>query len=407
MLDPVSPLPAIACLLSALVTAYLLALKFGVPSSTGRFASIDGLRGYLAFGVFLHHAATWYFFARTGSWASPPSHLYTHLGHSGVALFFMITGFLFFTKLLNSRQQRIDWTKLFIGRIMRLAPLYFFSMALLFAIVAVLSDGALNVPITTLLADGVQWLLFTMFETPNLNGIANTKLIIAGVTWSLPYEWLFYLSLPLMALAVGHTAPLRFLALGALGIAGFAWLHSGLAFILAFGGGIAAALLVRLETFRRQARSPLSTLVILGALSAAIYWFPHAHNAPTLLLLTIAFALIAGGNTLFGALTCDVSRLLGEIAYGLYLLHGLVLFVVFNFIVDTPHLAHLSPGEHWGAVLLATPPLIVMGYAAFRMIEAPAMRYAAPLAHWLRAKTTRIEIPLDSAAQGASGADKR
>src|SRR4051794_29707847 len=103
MLDPVSPWPAVACLVLAVLTARLLVWKFGAPPSAGRYVSIDGLRGYLALAVLLHHACTWYFYARTGKWAPPPSNLYTHFGHSGVALFFMITGFLFFTKLLNSR----------------------------------------------------------------------------------------------------------------------------------------------------------------------------------------------------------------------------------------------------------------------------------------------------------------
>ena len=125
-MSPVSPLPALACLLVAMATAYLLGKKFGVPSSLGRFNSIDGLRGYLAFFVFLHHASIWYFYLQTGKWALPPSNLYTQFGHSSVFLFFMITGFLFFSKLIDGRTQTIDWGKLFVSRLLRLAPLYLF-----------------------------------------------------------------------------------------------------------------------------------------------------------------------------------------------------------------------------------------------------------------------------------------
>ena len=97
-MDPVNPLAALACLFAALATSFLLLKRFGFPRQSARFASIDGLRGYLAFFVFLHHACIWYFYLQTGEWGRPPSNLYSHLGRSSVVLFFMITGFLFFTK---------------------------------------------------------------------------------------------------------------------------------------------------------------------------------------------------------------------------------------------------------------------------------------------------------------------
>lgn len=109
-MDPVSPLPALACLLVAMATAFFLVKQFGSPPSLGRYASIDGLRGYLAFFVFLHHSCIWYFFLRTGQWQAPPSNLYNHFGQSSVALFFMITGFLFFSKLIDGRTRSIDCT---------------------------------------------------------------------------------------------------------------------------------------------------------------------------------------------------------------------------------------------------------------------------------------------------------
>jgi len=43
-------------------------------------------------------------------------------------------------------------------------------------------------------------LFFTIGGPNNINNVENTYLIDAGVTWSLPYECLFYLILPLIAL---------------------------------------------------------------------------------------------------------------------------------------------------------------------------------------------------------------
>ena len=55
-MNPVSSLPAIAATLLAFITTWALLKKFPTTAENGRFLSIDGLRGYLAFFVFLHHA---------------------------------------------------------------------------------------------------------------------------------------------------------------------------------------------------------------------------------------------------------------------------------------------------------------------------------------------------------------
>jgi hypothetical protein len=79
-MDPVSPLSAIAPLLVAFATSFFLVKQFGAPPDQGRYSSIDGLRGYLAFFVFLHHSSVWYFYLQTGQWSVPPSN--THLKKS-------------------------------------------------------------------------------------------------------------------------------------------------------------------------------------------------------------------------------------------------------------------------------------------------------------------------------------
>lgn len=162
-MDILSALPIIVATLAATSTIYLIVKLFGAPLVQGRFSSIDGLRGYLAFFVYLHHSCIWYFYIRTGRWENTSSNLYNHLGQSSVALFFMITGFLFFSKLIDARTKGIDWGRLFISRFMRLVPLYLFAMCSLFIIVCVLSDGILNEPLSILLQKIIQWL---GFESP-------------------------------------------------------------------------------------------------------------------------------------------------------------------------------------------------------------------------------------------------
>lgn len=389
-MDPVSPLSAIAPLLVAFATSFFLVKQFGAPPDQGRYSSIDGLRGYLAFFVFLHHSSVWYFYLQTGQWSVPPSNLYIHFGQSSVALFFMITGFLFFSKLINGRKRNIDWGKLFISRFLRLVPLYLFSMLLLFLVVTFVSNGVLNEPLPQTLKGVVKWLSFTLFGAPNLNGINHTSVIVAGVTWSLPYEWFFYFSLPVLALTLRVMPPLPYIMLGmAIIVAGIIWWDLQIYRLLAFLGGIAASFLVRSELFCQFSTRRLSSFILIACIATAVTAYPSAYQIKPLFLLSIAFALIAGGNSLFGLLVSPTSRTLGEMAYGIYLLHGITLFVTFNFILGLTESKALSPMTYWLIVVEITPILVLGCFVTFRLIENPAMQRTAAVTDWLRSLPIR------------------
>lgn len=387
-MDTVSPLPAIASLLVAMATAFLLVKKFGAPPHQGRYASIDGLRGFLAFFVFLHHACIWYFFLHTGHWKLPPSNLYIHFGQSSILLFFMITGFLFFSKLIDGKTKKIDWGKLFISRVLRLVPLYFFTMFLLFLVVAYLSGWELNEPIPKLLSEIVQWLGFTIVGAPNLNGNSQTVIILAGVTWPLPIEWLFYLSLPVLALTVRVSPPLPYVAFSIACIVGLAYWGPQInpLILIPFLGGVAASFLVRWELFREFAGKKPATFISLGCLAIAIIYYPSAYGFVPLLLESAAFILIACGNNMFGLLDSPISRTLGEMAYSIYLLHAITLYVTFNFILGITASKGLSPEMYWLLIVGITPVLVLICFVTFRLIESPAMHSTTKFMAWLRTR---------------------
>ena len=194
----------------ALGVAWLLS-RFILPDAPrGHNAALDGLRGYLAFGVFLHHATLWHYYAGTSRWELPGGVPYEGFGHLCVSLFFMITSLLFVGKLLDSRGQSVDWLTLYVGRVMRIAPLYYVVVAAVFVVVAVVSGGKLREPVPDLLRHVGSWLGFTLFLLPDVNTVP-TGVIVARVTWTLAYEWLFYLTLPLLALCLRLRPPLQFL----------------------------------------------------------------------------------------------------------------------------------------------------------------------------------------------------
>lgn len=383
-MDPVSELPAIAALAVAVTTAFILAKAFGEPTIQGRFATIDGLRGFLAFFVFLHHSCIWYFYLRSEKWEVPPSNLYTHFGQSSVALFFMITGFLFFSKLIEGKSRGIDWERLYVSRFLRLAPLYFFVVFILFLVVSILSNGSLNQPISKLMLGMLRWLGFTAFGGPNLNGVERTFVIVAGVTWSLPFEWFFYFSLPLLALTLGVKPHAAYICLGLICVA-FAARNPSFHY-LSFAGGIAAALLVRLDFIRRLAVSKISSIIAVFCLVLTVVAYPSGYGVVPLSLLTVFFILIASGNSLFGFLLSPVSRKLGEFAYGIYLIHGLILFITFNFVLGLPLSRSLSTWQHWAIVVGVTPLLIFMSFLTYTFIEHPAMQKTNAVTAWFRSR---------------------
>jgi peptidoglycan/LPS O-acetylase OafA/YrhL len=393
-MDPVSPFPAIASVLMAVATCFFLVNRFGAPTEQERYATIDGLRGYLAIFVFLCHSSMLYFYLRTGQMKLPPSNLYTQFGQGSVTIFFMITGFLFFSKLIDGRARKIDWGRLFISRFLRLVPLYLFAMLLLFLIVAYVSHGDLNEPISKLLKGAVRWLGFTILGLPDLNGIENTYIIVAGVTWSLPYEWLFYFALPLLALTVRVMPPLPYVALGIASVAGFttiAWLgiwHPQIHHLMSFLGGIMASLLVRFEFFQKFAIGRVSSGIILVCLAVAVAFYPSPDKAVPLFLLSVVFVLVACGNNMFGVLTHPVSRTLGQMTYSIYLLHGITLYVTFNFILGVTEARALSSVSHWLLVIGITPILVFVCFVTFRLIENPAMRSTTNVTAWLRSRLT-------------------
>jgi peptidoglycan/LPS O-acetylase OafA/YrhL len=394
-MSPFNPLFAMLALAVALGTIRLMPQGVAEPATAGRHGAIDGLRGYLAFFVFLHHSAVWYGYLRSGTWAVPPSRLYTQFGQSSVALFFMITGFLFFSKLLDARRKPLDWTRLYVSRVLRLTPLYLAAMLVLAVVVARLSAFSLQEPLARLFRHAVIWLTFTIVGSSSLNGVAETNIAVAGVTWSLAYEWFFYLSLPLLGLLLRVMPPIPYLLFSICSLVGIALLKPEAIRLLTFAGGFTAAIVIRMPTLTKHLRGAAAAVVAYGCLAAAALAFPPADRPSPLglSLLAVAFIIIAAGNDLGGVLSMRSSRRLGDVSYSLYLLHGLLLFAAFRFVVGFESAASLSTFGHWAVVLCCTPLLVILCCVTYELIELPPTHWAPAVSDWLRARFRKPESP--------------
>src|SRR6185312_11878406 len=162
-----------------------------------RANAIDGLRGILALSVMVHHFALSNIVLNGGQWIAPPEHYLNNLGRTPVTLFFMITGFLFYPTI-ESGVDATNWYAFYTKRFFRIVPLMW--LALFFVMAAAFTfSPARTVSVAS--AIGVaRWATFT--GMPNLFGFPDTKLLIAGVAWSLTWEWIYYISIfPAAALA--------------------------------------------------------------------------------------------------------------------------------------------------------------------------------------------------------------
>lgn len=393
-------LPVVAI---ALIAVSFAAPLSGVEAKAHRYSTFDGLRGYLATFVFLHHAATWYYFVHVQEWSYEPTKLYLHFGSTSVALFFMITSFLFISKLADAMGGQVDWLKLHVSRVLRIMPLYLLAIVVLFLLAGMISGFILAVPVRHLLTDAGRWLLFM---EPEINGVPGTRYIISGVQWTLAFECLFYCSLPFMALLFFRIkSPLVLFLTAGICMAIFVYViftsypERAWYGIAQFGGGIPAAFLQRSPRVRRFCSrfwmAPILILICYFVLSRY-----KSILAPLPFLgVTVVFTFIACGNSLFGLLTIRASRLLGQVSYSVYLLHGLLLYCGFKFVLGFPLGRRLTPLGHWVAMTGFCIMLMVLASLSYRWIEQPCINVSGRAAKSLRRRFKKQTGPFGRATE--------
>jgi len=147
--------------------------------------------------VFFQHAVQNYSFFETGIWQITDARFYRFLGGEAVILFFIITSFLYWTKMIDNNGG-INMFRLYRSRFLRLAPLYLFS-GMIVSVLALYNTGFQITSISVILRDIFYWFTLGLKTITSFNGYEIIP-INAGIHWTLRYEWAFYLLLPLVAL---------------------------------------------------------------------------------------------------------------------------------------------------------------------------------------------------------------
>jgi len=340
-----------------------------------KYPEIDGVRGYLAFFVFLHHSYIWQQYLQTKEWDDPNSNLFTHFGQTSVVLFFIITAFLFITKLLESKTD-FDWNHYLKSRFFRLFPMYFCVILVVFLMVGSYTHWEQHDSFLNLLKSIGSWLFFTVNGATDINGFEKTFLMNSGVTWTLPYEWMFYFLLPIFALLLRKSVTPKVVLLFTIIFLLILYINqASIRHFMPFVGGIIAAVLLKKFDLKPRTQKPVFTFIALVLLICSVVFFDSGRKPIPIIISTVFFIIIASGNSFFGLLTSSLSRKFGQITYSLYLLHGTLLFIIFYGIIGVEKAIKLSNLEYWGIISATVIPLLFLSQLTFKYIELPMMHY--------------------------------
>ena len=369
------------------------------PRTSVRFGTLDGLRGFLALSVFAFHLVITREFIASGTWQVPASRFYGLLGPLGVSLFFMITGFLFWNKLLAVKGAA-DWRDLYLGRLFRIAPMYLFAVLAMLLVVFARSGFTLAEPPGKVAWSIAQWLALGIGNLkPDVNGEV-ASLVLARVTWTISYEWMFYASLLGTAYFARGRGHLAFVTVAlVLALAGKSLLHIAVyGFAALFLCGMLVASLLHERIVPRLSDAVASTLalgsLVLIFVAALLTARVDGYGTPALIALTAFFYLVASGSSLFGLLNTRAARRLGSISYSVYLLQGLALALVYwNAPVREFALSNVT--HYWLVGLGCTAALIVAAALTYSYIELPGIRHG-------RSYLRRQSVPAAAATSGAA-----
>jgi len=330
------------------------------------------------------------------SWIVTP---FGGLAHGAVLTFIVLSGYL-----LGRHWRPGDLTTqtrhYLLRRSWRLLPTYWFVVTL--TIVAMLALGLRH-------PGGSHWdvgLPMTWGNTA-LNYLLLTD--VAGTSpynhplWTVPVEFHLYFLAPLLVLVRRHAAALVVGAVLTLGVAfaapGFIAPFFGLAFAAAFWTGHHRQTLAAVDP-RRVLGVTLpgalvgiavaTAIVVAGDLSQSGIRFLvlDAIATPLLIAWLLVSDLSPGAGRSHRLLSSDPLRWLGERSYSTYLVHALVIEILWRFAVDPIGL----PGDAapLGLLLpLSVALSLVVGNLVFQWVELPSTRRSAAVG----ARPSRLPAP--------------
>lgn len=341
-----------------------------IDFSGKRYFHIDGIRGVAALLVVLNHAV----FSLSNNGLNPSAidtsnfWVFAHAGDVGVQIFFCITGFLFFDKIIKTGN-KINWDMFFVARVKRLVPMYLIASAIVLVLTLIWSRGGQD--LVTTARQAINLFGFGFFGSDIwVNGFRTYSL--NAVIWTLPYEWKFYCILPVICAAI------RFKSIAVVGsvlVAGYAAndLYSGQVVWVYFISGVLSALLFNKMTAVSSILSGNKTIntffsvASVLTIASLLYTMLSGYGWERFLITTILFNVVVMAKP--SVFTFKPLVYLGEASYSSYLLHLIINALVIKAIGSTFNLNNISILWFWMLVLSLVAITTILTAYTFKYVE--------------------------------------
>jgi peptidoglycan/LPS O-acetylase OafA/YrhL len=154
---------------------------------------MEGMRAFAALMVFfVHFRALFHPYFQTGSLFQTFAETASRIGHAGVDVFFVISGFLMYGIVLRGRSNFGEYLK---NRVRRLYPAFLVCLTI-YVILSFFYPSVSKLPAS--FGPALLYLAANLAMLPGMTSIVP----LMNVAWSLSYEWFFYLSLPALVWAL-------------------------------------------------------------------------------------------------------------------------------------------------------------------------------------------------------------
>ncbi len=338
---------------------------------------MEGLRGFAVLLVFLTHYA-----GMVEPWIAGSTETVRiasglrHVGHAGVDLFFVLSGYLIYGSLMKRPQPFIGFMR---RRVARIYPA-FIVVFIAYVLLSFAFPSESRIP-----ADPAEAALYLVQNLLLLPGLFPIDPLIT-VAWSLSYEMLFYLVTPAFIALLGLRGRSRrwrvvFLLAGAGALALHGALQGGPIRLMMFVAGMLLheALAHRLKAASASPPAALAGLLALLAGLGAVL-LPgegHAAQAAQVCILFVAWPLLclvcfgAPSAWLPRAFSWTPLRWLGNMSYSYYLLHGLVLNAGFLLLSQVLPPAGQGAWVFWGLLPALFALTLGPSAALFLLVERP------------------------------------
>lgn len=326
------------------------------PTTTDRLLPLDGLRGLAAMLVVAYHFTTRY----QELYGHPaPLALSVPLGHYGVQLFFLVSGFVIFMSL----QRTGDVRDFLVSRLARLFPAYWLAVLLTATVVALCSLPGREVPVSAVWTN--LSMLQAWLDVPHVD----------GVYWTLTVELAFYAGMLILHLTglLRHLHRVVLAGLAALLLHHWAeargWLHwseiTRLTLLLDTAHLFFAGML--LHRLYLHANDRLATALLAACLGAE--WVLHGSESAGVctVMLALFLGVVRGVGPITAALSWSPLVWIGTISYSLYLLHQNIGYVLLRAL----YAAGATPGM---AIPATVGAVLALAALSHRLVEVPGRR---------------------------------